>query len=295
MTNLFYPSLVVWYQKRVPVRPPAGDYEAGPSRIRSGSGRGAGPGHTHDVDDPLSVFSTPLLDSFFPDPPALLPRLSPSGWWDLDDSDIMDTEILPTPARRWNASAVEAGDYLPGPIEDEEIRMVTIAWIDVESALAEEDDWDDPDIERDRRTRQVEDDLVEYMRDTVESWEVDYQDSKERCVRALSSTTSTSSQGVVQADGPCYLLSRGRRRHSLTTPISEIGHRLPGSSSDRDEFYHSVSALFRLPRSTIKQFNGRWQAAVRNMTSQSGGSVFSPPASKRDIPKEWRLSVSSPT
>jgi hypothetical protein len=284
MTNLFYPSLVVWYQKRVPARPPTGDYQAGPSRIRLGLGRGPGPGNPHDLDDPLSVFSTPLLDSFYPDPPALLPRLSPSGWWNLEES-VVEAGGSNSQAR-WNASAVETGDYLPGPIEEEEIRMVTIAWVDVESALGHEDTRDAPS----RRTSQAETELVRHMRDAVENWETDYSDGKERCVRSLS--TVTSSGGIVEPDGPCYLLSRGRIRHSFTTPISEIVHRSRDADEEEDGFYHSVSALFRIPRSAAKQFTDRWEIAVRNMTDSTGGNIFSPPSTKRDVPKEWRLSVS---
>lgn len=268
MTNLFYPSVVVWYQKRVPTPSTDLDHQAGPSRIRINPSSGG------DHENPLSVLSTPLLDSIFPDPPALLPRLSPSGWWYSDYDDREENA-------RWNVTSVKNGDYYLGPIEDEEIRMVTIAWIDVDAALS----WNEDDIgETDDRTAETRS-ITETIQRRVENWEKDHPGSRERCVRELR----PGSSGNVKSDGECYLFSP-ETVDGMTKSFSEVASTPTGSGTD-PAIYRSVSALFRLPRSTSGEFNERWKTAVESLSDEVGGRAFFGRKSKKDIPEEWRLSV----
>ena len=268
MTNLFYPSVVVWYQKRNPT-PSRVDYQAGPSssRIRSHYGT--------EHDDPLSVLSTPLLDSIFPDPPALLPRLSPSGWWYSDDSQE---------GPRWNITSVKNGEYHLGPIEDEEIRMVTIAWIDVDGALSWREDGVDGEDDHSSEARVIS----EAIRQRVEGWEKDHPGSRERCVRELE----TGSSGNVEAEGVCYLFSTeklDRNSRSFSDVASST------SIVDSPGFYRSMSAIFRLPRTASLDFTERWKAVVGKISDEAGGQIFLDDKSTKDVSEECRLSVCPPS
>jgi len=264
MTNLFYPSVVVWYQKRNPTTP-IHDYQAGPSRIRNSFG--------NEHDNPLSVLSTPLLDSIFPDSPALLPRLSPRGWW-YDEGD--DDE-----APRWNITSVKNREYYLGSIEDEEIRMVTIAWIDVEGALS----WNVEEVEDEEDHTEDTQAITEAIQQRVENWEKDHPGSRERCIRELRSGTS----GDVKPEGGCYLFSSDQV-DGITRPFHEIAS---ANTSDLDPpgIYRSVSALFRLPRSTSPEFSERWKATLGRISDEVGGKVFLGRKPQRDVPEEFRLSV----
>lgn len=264
MTNLFYPSVVVWYQKRVPTTP-SNDYQAGPSRIRNNLG--------NEHDNPLSVLSTPLLDSIFPDAPALLPRLSPSGWWSVHGED----EDGP----RWNVTSVKNGEYYLGPIEDEEIRMVTIAWIDVDGALS----WNEDVIEDPEDHTEETKVISEAIQRRVENWEKDHPGSRERCVRELRAGPS----GNVKSEGGCYLFS-SETVDGITRPFSDMSP-TNRSEIDNSAFYQSVSALFRLPRSASAEFSERWKTAVGRISDEAGGRIFLGKKAKRDTPDEWRVSV----
>ena len=263
MTNLFYPSVVVWYQKRNPTTP-SHDYQAGPSRIRNNFG--------NEHDNPLSVLSTPLLDTIFPDSPALLPRLSPSGWW-YDNDDEGESP-------RWNTTSVKNGEYYLGPIEDEEIRMVTIAWIDVDGALS----WNEDVIEDDEDHTEETKAITEAIQRRVENWEKDHPGSRERCVREMRTGTS----GDVKAEGGCYLFSSDQV-DGITRPFQEIASSNT-SNIDHLGFYRSVSALFRLPRSASVEFRERWKTTVGRISDEAGGRIFLG-RKGRDVPEEFRLSV----
>jgi hypothetical protein len=277
MTNLFYPSVVVWYQKRTPntdrMNSPISS-QAGPSRSRYDSNHSYGHGE-HGHEDPLSVFSTPLLDSFFPDSTPILPHFSPQGWWyDHDDRSGQP---------RWNVTSVGTGDYLAGPIEEEEVRMVTIAWIDVDTALSQ-----DVVGYKDRDDSQDSLGMIDAIKQKVETWQDEYPGSRERCIRELAS--SGSPDGIATSEGGCYLFSSGFRDQSLKS-LSEVA--IP-SSTDLDDtestFYRSISAFLRIPRSATSTFNTHWESAVREISNKSGGQVYKT-SNKRDVPTEWRLAV----
>jgi hypothetical protein len=269
MTNLFYPSVVVWYQKRVPTTT-SRENQAGPSLIRNNLS-----GHEQSHDNPLSVLSTPLLDSIFPDSPALLPRLSPSGWWYSENGNDDNP--------RWNITRVKNGDYHLGPIEDEEIRMVTIAWIDVDGALSWSEDMKEEDEDHTRETRTI----TETIQRRVENWEKDHPGSRERCVRELSPGGS----GTSSSDGGCYFFSSDKV-DGISKSFSEVASDpLSRSTIDTRGIYRSVSALFRVPRTASTEFSQRWKAAVGRISDEAGGQVFTGGKPKRVAPDEWRISV----
>jgi len=267
MTNLFYPSVVVWYQKRAPSSSIRDNLPGPSTRIRNPAGHYGDQPH----EGPLSVFSTPLLDSIFPDSPPLLPRIRSDGWW--------DPESASTDGPRWNATSVGAGDYHLGPIEDEEVRMVTIAWIDVDSALSRSEDiLDEP-----RGDELQGKAMVGAIRRRVEKWEEDHPGSRERCVRQLR---SGDSKDLVKADGPCYLFSPDEM--DGTTPFLDVGS---GAEVESPGFYRSVSALFHVPRTSSTTFGERWKSTTDRISKEEGGLVYIPTNAQKDLTEEWRLSV----
>ena len=267
MTNLFYPSVVVWYQKRAPSSSIRDNLPGPSTRIRNPAGHYGDQSH----EGPLSVFSTPLLDSIFPDSPPLLPRIRSDGWW--------DPESASTDGPRWNATSVGAGDYHLGPIEDEEVRMVTIAWIDVDSALSRsEDTLDEP-----RGDELQGKAMVGAIRRRVEKWEEDHPGSRERCVRQLR---SGDSKDLVEADGPCYLFSPDML--DGTTPFLDVAS---GAEVESPGFYRSVSALFHVPRTSSTAFGERWKSTTDIISKEEGGLVYIPTNAQKDLTEEWRLSV----
>jgi hypothetical protein len=273
MTNLFYPSVVVWYQKRTPTNLHSRDNIAGPSSTRiRGNPAGYYADQTHE--GPLSVFSTPLLDSIFPDSPPLLPRIRPEGWW---YSDIASIE-----GPRWNATSVGAGDYYLGPIEDEEVRMVTIAWIDVDSALSRSEGAVDYNQEVKEETRG----MIKAIRQRVETWEEDHPGSREKCVRQLRPSDSND---LAEAERPCYLFSAPNM--DGTTSFPEIASNSTSAEVGKAGFYQSVSALFRVPRSGSTGFSERWKSTMDEITGEAGGKVYIHANAHKDVSEEWRLSV----
>lgn len=106
MTNLFYPSLAVYLQKRFP--PP----QPGPSRWEL-------------QEHPLTLFSTPLLDSVFPEIPPLIPRVADKAWWE-------DPE--------WSVSRPDEMPWLR-----DEVRVIRIAWTDPGNVLDGAEEWTERD------------------------------------------------------------------------------------------------------------------------------------------------------
>jgi hypothetical protein len=276
MTNLFYPSVVVWYQKRTPTNLHSRHHIAGPSTRIRGNQAGYYGDQTHE--GPLSVFSTPLLDSIFPDSPPLLPRIRPDGWW--------YSENASTEGPRWNATSVGAGDYYLGPIEDEEVRMVTIAWIDVDSALSRSEGAVDHNQEINEETTG----MIKAIQRRVEMWEKDHPGSREKCVRQLRTRESND---LAEAKGPCYLFSAADV--DGTTSLPDIASTASSAEVDKAGFYRSVSALFRVPRSGSTGFSERWKSTTDEITGEAGGKVYIRAKAHKDVSEEWRLSVCQST
>lgn len=112
MTTLFYPALALYLQRQFPpLRPPS---STGTTR------------QPQQKEHPLSLLSTPILDSFFPYPPALLPPV-PSHWFWEEASD--DT---------WMAEKAEAllGRHAENALSRQEMVLgTTVAWTSVETLL----------------------------------------------------------------------------------------------------------------------------------------------------------------
>jgi hypothetical protein len=294
MTNLFYPSLALYLQKRSDAL-----HSASPSSsYRTPLQDQAGPSRRIRRDHPLSFLSAPLLDTFFPYPPPLLPRLQWYGWWDADTGD--DTR---GDEAGWRASRVGAGEKVTGgdARAEDEVRLVRVGWADVGDVLdGQGDSWQEW-TERD-------DVVLSLVRDMVEQWEDDYPDSGERCVRRLLPTNHDRHKGDT---GPCYLLSpspipaKGDSERDNVLAFETLagkslvqggGMNTNGSMSDTGDIYRSVAALFRVPRASSVDFESRWSSSLTQLAGQISGEVFpeahGPGQRGADQVDQWSLSVS---
>jgi hypothetical protein len=120
MTTLFYPALALQIQR------------SSSSRSQSSS-RGPNPHPIRPKENPLSLLSTPLLDSFFPYPEPPFPLIQPSYFWDemgtQDDSQAMwNVDDLGRRGRRLSQS------IRPG-LGREQLIAAGVAWTDVKEIL----------------------------------------------------------------------------------------------------------------------------------------------------------------
>jgi hypothetical protein len=252
-------------------------------------------------EHPLSLFSTPVLESFFPYPPPLLPRLTWAGWWGRDTGQVDELGWYLT--RDGNE---ETGD--------KEMRVMRIAWADVGDVLDRPADGGP----RARAWAERDQVLLRLMRDMAEGWEAEHPDSGERCVRRLVAPTNHDRQAV--PDGPCYLLSPSP---PLTgdldaegidiLPLSDFFPMNPApqavnSSQDglpinwdpeAGNIYHSVATLFHVPRTASPAaFDDRWSSAIACLAKRVEGEVFVEPhgPAREGLSQtgQWQLSVSLP-
>jgi hypothetical protein len=269
MTNLFYPALSIYLQKRFPpLHPPA------PPSHTSHRGQPHSD-HTGFVkklrkEHPLSVLSTPVLDSFFPYPPPLLPRLNWGGWW----TDTGQDSWISTRVR-----GEESGD---------EIRIVRIGWADVGDVL-------DGEVELDQDRSWLERDfgVLNLVRDTAEEWASRHRDSGEQCVRHMR-----DDNGNMTLTGGCYLLSLDRIAGVTTLSDlrkSNITTTSPWKPADDGKVYRSIAALFRVPEPSRVTFDGRWLEAMEQVAARIDGEVFvealRPHLSPSDQEQSCHLSV----
>ncbi|WRT65676.1 uncharacterized protein IL334_002621 [Kwoniella shivajii] len=294
MTNLFYPSMALYLQKKFPpLHPPSPDAhnthriplqnEAGPSTYRQ-----------NPKEHPLSLLSTPVLDSFFPYPPPLLPRLTWSGWWEKDTSEEY---------QGWGLRRLLPQNAEDQVLNDEEIRIMRVGWADVEDVL-------DRDVEAGERSWEERDHiLLRLVRDMAEEWETQYQSTGERCIRQMAHTDYHDANPA----GACYILSP--KQNPPTPEVSQIPMSdlvrqhppLPHNSTTDDipfgwaanagNIYHSFALLFRVPSNSTTSFQRRWQKSITEMAKKVEGEVFVEAQGSRvtgaDQTGQWFLSYTS--
>ncbi|WVW80121.1 hypothetical protein I302_102096 [Kwoniella bestiolae CBS 10118] len=294
MTNLFYPSMALYLQKRFPpLHPPSPPShrmplqgEPVPSTYRQ-----------NQREHPLSLLSTPVLDSFFPYPPPLLPQLTWAGWWGRDTGQYDQDD------HGWGLSRALPEGAKEQVLEDEEIRIMRVAWADVEDVLdrdvdAGERDWE----ERDHV-------LLRLVRDIAEEWETKYTSTGERCIRQLEGVEG----GTVEATGPCFILSPNHDTPNIEVNQISISALTSGSHnsispSDDGSFdwtastgniYHSLGVLFHVPQNSIDTFEMRWKETINEVAQKVEGEVFTEAQRSNSIDVEqtgeWYLSYTSPS
>ncbi|WWC68655.1 uncharacterized protein I206_102586 [Kwoniella pini CBS 10737] len=291
MTNLFYPSMVLYLQKR---SPPSFSPAPPPHRHKIPLHGEAGPSTywRNRPEHPLSLLSTPVLESFFPYPPPLLPNLDWTGWWGRD-TDRYNQEDY-----GWGLSRALPEDATEQPLNDEEIRIVRVAWADVEDVLdrdteAAKKSWE----ERDRM-------LLRLVRDVAEEWEEHYKSTGEACIRQLIAKKG----GAVESAGPCYVFSPESLPSTSELPhVSMLdsyfgpGIRANTSSSslsvDPEHIYHSLGAIFRVTANSTSSFEARWQNALSHIAKKVEGEIFAevqnPKTTVLDQMGPWYLSYTS--
>jgi len=281
MTNLFYPSLTLYLRKKYPPLHPPAPPSHNTHRIQ------AGPSRKLKKEHPLSLLSTPILDSFFPYPPPLLPRIPWTGWWESDTGQ--DASSTDDPG--WIASRVvqNPADY------DDEIRLMRIGWADVGDVLdrigdQEEQEW----LKRDY-------DLVNMVQRIAEDWEESQEGA--RCIRHFQSPTNHDREA--KGTGPCYVMSPSLPPNLALDDLSHYSRRSFRIANSSDypiswdphagDMYHSVSALFSVPRESITTFDDRWSDSLTSVARSLRGEVFLEPLGPNggvgDQNGLWDLSV----
>ena len=292
MTNLFIPALAVYLQKKFPPLQPPSSPSHNTHRLPA-HGQST-PSRRVEKEHPLSLLSTPVLDSFFPYPPPLLPRLTWAGWWGRDTGQ-QDHEGWAV-TRLSPSEADELGN-------EEEVRIMRIGWADVGNVLdrnlaeAEHRAW----TERDHV-------LLRLVRDMAEDWESNHSSTRASCIRELA----PGSQGTASPSGSCHIISPypGPENDTMTplgflssssdlsfTNGTEALDIVPvGWAQNAGNVYHSVAALFRVPRSCSLAFEDSWLAAIGELTTDVNGEVFveaqGPKGGVGDQTGKWLLSVS---
>lgn len=230
MTNLFYPSLAVYLQKRFPRSAGVDSNQAGPSRHRS-----------FRNEHPLTLFSTPLLDSVFPEIPPLIPRLGDRAWWEDEDE-------------RW-----EIGLQRDMPWLEEELRIMRVAWASVSDILDGSDDgWDERDWT-----------VLRYLRDMADEWELG------QCIR----TEEGGECGMLDLHTGSTLDETPQTTNDVYRGVA-IPFTIPRNASasfdmrwaqTMDELSRRHNAeLFRQPRDTRQgDWTGTWSLSV----SHSPGNI----------------------
>lgn len=252
MTNLFYPALSTYLQRRFPpLHPPSTpSHETHRDSYWRNPLSHSACRHRRKKEHPLSLLSTPVLDSFFPYPPPLLPRLDWGGWWTDTGQD------------EWTGARVRTTEG------DEEVRFVRIGWADVGEVL-------DRDEEREDYTWTERDyGILDLVRQTVESWSDEHGNTGESCIRQLREDTDE-----VRPSGDCYLFSHVEVA-SLTSTSSLFSHNCSHHAeltydNDDGRVYRSVAALFRIPASSSSEsFDDRWASAMEGVATQIDAEVF---------------------
>lgn len=244
-------------------------------------------------EHPLSLLSTPVLDSFFPYPPPLLPRLTWAGWWGRDTGRHGD---------RWTATRLVTTEEEVGKGGDE-VRIMRVGWADVGDVL-------DRDVEAKHRAWAERDHvLLRMVRDMAEDWEFNHSSTGASCIRTLSPAPGRDQEAM--ATGPCQIVSphpgpgsdhiiplEQLSTGSGTQPTnsSEAPYAVPvGWAPNAGNVYHSVAALFRVPRPSSAVFDDNWLEAMENMTKTVEGEVFAEAQGLQggagDQTGEWSLTV----
>ncbi|WWC87874.1 uncharacterized protein L201_002772 [Kwoniella dendrophila CBS 6074] len=272
MTNLFYPSLALYMQKQYPPpRPPSPPShpihkiplqgEAGPSNYWQAQ-----------QEHPLSLLNTPVLDSFFPYPPPLLPRLSWAGWWYRDTAQYDRDDI------GWGLSRALPENVQNQVLPDEEIRIMRVAWADVEDVLDRDvHDEERPWEERDRL-------LFSLVKQVAEEWEEIYGYRGQACIRQMRVHNAESKN-------PCYVLSPNKdpQKYDFSqVALSELAFSSsitssPSTQTDDSQldqisntgnFYHSFGTIFRLPKNSTNDFDLQWQQSIQQVAKKLDGELF---------------------
>lgn len=260
MTHLFYPSLAFYLQKKFPPLrapiPPSHDVHRRPAQ------------NSKNTEHPLSLLSTPILDSFFPYPPPLLPRLP-----------IMRSPLAGHEHDGYHIQQMYGNDVAVGDPSND-IAVMRVGWADVVDVLE-----GDTGISR-RAWSATDQALLDRFRQTAEEWENEQGAALGSCVRQLE-----PEEDKIGSAGSCVILST---EEGEASPSSDA-HRL--ISPPESSIYHSASILFRVPHSSREAFVSTWAQHLSRIANETSAEVFAEPGGfsggNYQEHGEWLLSVSS--
>lgn len=253
------------------------------------------PSQRQRKEHPLSLLSTPVLDSFFPYPPPLLPRLTWSGWWGRDTGQPSDH------VDQWLATRITS-DQTWMHQEQEGIRLVRIAWAGVSDVL-------DMDLDEEMRAWHERDfEILDLVRNMVEDWERQEGGHRGSCIRHLGAVGDD-----IQQTGPCYIISSHGQPELAGGPITPLSalHRedqgqelqatrdLPSNwIPDAGKIYRTIAVPFRVPHNGSDLFDQRLSENLERAAARVDGELFveamRPQLKATEQTEEWMLSVSAP-
>jgi hypothetical protein len=224
MTTLFYPTFSAFLERQFD------DGAAGPARAPA-------PGTVSASRSPLAILSTPLGETFFPDPPPLLPNVPWGPWWASD----------PRSDTAWVAATGPA----PSPEGRIDVDLLRVAWADVGHVLdgVQRAPWGQRDDEIAAAIRSI----------AEEAW-----DGGDACVRHLVDVNGTAS-----AAGPCYLLVPDGVFIEGATPMSALWN----LTETKDQVYRGVAVPFHISRKRTA-FEAQWSARLAKALKPLGAEVF---------------------
>ena len=197
------------------------------------------------------------------------------------------------------------------PVQDEEVweggeevRIMRVGWADVGDVL-------DRDVEAEHRAWAERDHtLLRLVRDMAEEWECSHNETGASCIREMLSERGSDRKSKQRPS--CQIISPHPGPENdhisiigdLATPTGSLsfnGSEAPDSvpigwAPNAGNVYHSVAALFRVPRIHGEGFEDSWSEAIANISKGIGGEVFveaqGPQGGPGDQTGKWYLSVS---
>ncbi|BEI93147.1 uncharacterized protein CcaverHIS019_0507750 [Cutaneotrichosporon cavernicola] len=222
MTTLFYPTFSAFLERQF-------DEAAAPARAPA-------PGAVGAPRSPLSILSAPVGETFFPDPPPLLPNVPWGPWWAGDS--------------RSDTAWVAANGPAPSPEGRIDVDLLRVAWADVGHVLdgVERAPWG-----------QHDDLIASAIRTLAEgAWD------GAGCVRHLVDVNGTAA-----AAGPCYLLAPDGVFIDGATPMSALWN----LTENDDQVYRGVAVPFHTSRNRVA-FEAEWIARLAQAVKLLDAEVF---------------------
>lgn len=232
MTNLFYPALSIYLQKRS-LHPNRGVSFDHPENSQSSRGRSWSTSPSHPS----------LIDSFFPHTSPTIPELPWRGWWD-DTGQVGDSDWYLTPSR--------------GIANEEEVQIVRIAWAEVQDIVQS----DSPDTSHSWTAQDYQ--ILDLVRRNAEDWEERY--SGEGCVRTLKAEGAD-----VKASGDCLIFSPDAVKGTISLAgLSHGRSNVSGEvyESPPDDVYHSIGLAFHVAGSQRESFEERWSDSMAQIAQE---------------------------
>lgn len=185
----------------------------------------------------------------------------------------------------------------------DEVRIMRVGWADVGDVL-------DREVAAEHRAWAERDHiLLRMVRDMAEGWERDHPATGASCIRELLPTPRPGHEA--ELTGLCQIISPHPGPESdHITPLTDLStsSEPPANGSEAldsvpvgwapkaGNVYHSVAALFRVPRSSGLAFEDSWEETLDDLAKEVQGEVYAeaqgPQGGAVDQTGKWLLAVS---